>query len=169
MPQPRRDEIRRRFAAALARLNESEVLSRDCADPDEYPRFRWPRLPQQRLAAAWFSLQIACPFLEDESCGIYQDRPLVCRELPGDQLGRRLLAVVPRAGAIGSSKPVRLGAALARTAAQVAGVSTSTIPLLLSLDLSPEVDKALAQPRDPCIMLETLLGEIGEWRIEPAP
>ena len=166
MPQPRRDEIRRRFAAALARLNESEVLSRDCADPD--PAFPLAELPQQRLAAAWFSLQIACPFLEDESCGIYQDRPLVCREhqvtSSAAACSRMFREPVDRI-----EQPVRLGAALARTAAQVAGVSTSTIPLLLSLDLSPEVDKALAQPRDPCIMLETLLGEIGEWRIEPAP
>jgi len=166
MPQPRQDEIRRRFAAALARLNESGVLTRDYADPD--PAFPLAELPQQRLAAAWFSLQIACPFLEDESCGIYRDRPLVCREYqvtsPAVACSRMFREPVDQI-----ESPVRLGAALARTAAQAAGVSTSMIPLLLSLDLRAEVDAALAQPRDPRAMLETLLGEIGEWRIEPAP
>jgi Fe-S-cluster containining protein len=29
---------------------------------------------------AYFALGIACPFLEDESCSIYEDRPLICRE-----------------------------------------------------------------------------------------
>jgi Fe-S-cluster containining protein len=166
MPQPRQDEIRRRFAAALARLNDSGVLSRDYADPDlEFPL---AKLPQQRLAAAWFSLQIACPFLEDESCGIYQERPLICREhqvtSPAAACSRLFREPVDRI-----EQPVRLGAALARAAAQVAGVSTSMIPLLLSLDLRGEVDAALAQPHDPREMLETLLGEIGEWRIEPGP
>jgi Fe-S-cluster containining protein len=33
-----------------------------------------------RLAAAWFSLGIDCPFLDDGACGIYAERPLGCRE-----------------------------------------------------------------------------------------
>lgn len=165
MPQPRQDLIRHRFAAALARLSESGVLTRDYADPDlEFPL---AETPQQRLAAAWFSLQIACPFLEDESCSIYEDRPLVCREhqvtSPAAACSRLFREPVDRI-----ELPQRLGAALARAATQVAGVSTATIPLLQSLDLPADVDAALAQPRDPRQMLETLLGEIGEWRIEPA-
>jgi hypothetical protein len=68
MPPRRQAEIRRRFAAALARLNESGVLTGDYSGLDD--EFPLAELPQQRLAAAWFSLQIACPFLEDESCGI---------------------------------------------------------------------------------------------------
>lgn len=166
MPQPRQDEIRRRFAAALARLFASGVLGRDYADPD--PEFPLAELPQQRLAAAWFSLQIACPFLEDESCGIYQDRPLVCREhqvtSPAAACSRMFREPVDRI-----ELPVRLGAALARAAAEIAGVSTTMIPLLLSLELGAEVDAALSQPHDPREMLEALLGEIGDWRIEPAP
>jgi Fe-S-cluster containining protein len=164
MPQPRQDEIRRRFAAALARLFESGVLTRDYTDPDA--EFPLAELPQQRLAAAWFSLQLACPFLEDESCGIYEDRPLVCREhqvtSPAAACSRMFREPVDRI-----ELPVRLGAASARAAADIAGVSTTMIPLLLSLELGAEVDEALSRPHDPRRMLETLLGEIGEWRIEP--
>ena len=166
MPPRRQAEIRRRFAAALARLNESGVLTGDYSGPDD--EFPLAELPQQRLAAAWSSLQIACPFLENEACGIYEDRPLVCREYqvtsPAAACSRIFREPVDRV-----EQPVRLGAAMARAAAKVAGVSTAMIPLLLSLDLRADVDAALGQPHDPRQMLETLLGEIGEWRLEPAP
>ena len=165
MPQPRRDQIRQRFAAALARLFESGVATRDYADPA--PEFPLAETPQQRLAAAWFSLQIACPFLEDESCSIYAERPLVCREhqvtSAAAACSRLFREPVDRI-----ELPLRLGAALARATSQVAGVSTATIPLLQSLELPSDVDAALGKPHDPRQMLETLLGEIGEWRIEPA-
>jgi len=29
---------------------------------------------------AYFALRVPCPFLEEESCSIHPDRPLVCRE-----------------------------------------------------------------------------------------
>ncbi len=165
MPTPRQDEIRRRFAMALARLSESGVLTRDYADPA--PQLPLAATPQQRLAAAWFSLQIACPFLEDESCSIYEDRPLVCREhqvtSPAAACSRLFREPVDRI-----ELPQRLGAALARAATRVAGVSTAMVPLLQSLDLPASVDAALGEPRDPRQMLETLLSEIGDWRIEPA-
>jgi hypothetical protein len=32
------------------------------------------------LGLDYFALGIPCPFLEDESCSIYADRPLACRE-----------------------------------------------------------------------------------------
>jgi Fe-S-cluster containining protein len=35
---------------------------------------------RRRLAAAWFALEVPCPFLEDESCSIHPDRPIACRE-----------------------------------------------------------------------------------------
>jgi Fe-S-cluster containining protein/agmatine/peptidylarginine deiminase len=33
-----------------------------------------------RLGADYFELWIECPFLEDDACSIYQERPLACRE-----------------------------------------------------------------------------------------
>jgi Fe-S-cluster containining protein len=164
MPEPRRSEVRARFAAALARLAESGVLEADHSGPSD--AFPLAQSEQQRLAAAWFSLQIACPFLEDEACSIYEDRPLVCREHQvtshPSACSRLFREPVDRI-----ELPVRLGAAIARAAEKVTGVATAMIPLTLSLQLPSEVDAALAKPHDPRRMLETLLGEIGEWRIEP--
>jgi len=168
MPEPRQGEIRARFAAVQRRLAESGVLQRDYADPAEYPQFPLAETERQRLAAAWFSLQIACPFLENEACSIYQDRPLVCRGYlvtsPADACSRLFRDPVRQI-----KQEVRLGSVLARTTAAVAGVSTATIPIAMALQLPAKVDAALGQLHDPREMLEALLGEIGEWRIEPAP
>jgi Fe-S-cluster containining protein len=71
MPEPRRQEIVRRFADARRRLEEAglwEGLSR---------RQGVKPLP---IGMEYFRLGIACPFLEDESCSIHPDRPLTCRE-----------------------------------------------------------------------------------------
>ncbi len=74
MPEPRRSSVQQRFAAAIEttkaagmheRLEEAKDLT-----------------PDQRieLALEFFYLGIPCPFLEDESCSIHPDRPVVCRE-----------------------------------------------------------------------------------------
>jgi Fe-S-cluster containining protein len=165
MPAERQQEVRRRFAAGAARLAESGVLTRDHAAAA--PEFPLAETALQRLGAAWFALQIACPFLEDESCSIYEDRPLVCREhqvtSPASACSRLFREPVDRI-----ELPVRIADALKRATARLAGVSSVTFPLMLSLDLAAEADEALAKPHDPRVMLETLLGEIGQWRIEPA-
>jgi len=164
MPEPRQGDIRARFAAALARLTESGVLDADYVGPS--PEFPLAATEQQRLSAAWFSLRIACPFLENESCGIYEDRPLVCREHQVTS-SPAACAQLFREPVDRIALPVRLGAALARAAETIDGVSTAIIPLVMSLDLPGEVDDALARKHDPRWMLETLLAEIGDWWIEP--
>jgi Fe-S-cluster containining protein len=39
-----------------------------------------PRQERVALAMEYFSKGIPCPFLEDESCSIHQNRPLICRQ-----------------------------------------------------------------------------------------
>jgi len=74
MPEPRRSTILERFDEATRRFEEAELLEtldhkRDF-DPDGV----------MELAARYFRLMVACPFLEDESCSIYEERPISCRE-----------------------------------------------------------------------------------------
>src|SRR5439155_26393738 len=92
LPEPRRSAIEARFAAARERLAEAGLL-----DKIEHPE-RYPDADLHALGLEYFALGIACPFLEDESCSIYEERPIACREYlvtsPAERCAR------PSAGAI---------------------------------------------------------------------
>lgn len=74
MPEPRRSEVKARFETALERLRESGLFERAVHFQNMGT--------EERIAMVreYFNLGIACPFLEQESCSIYADRPLICRE-----------------------------------------------------------------------------------------
>jgi len=168
MPLARQTRIRARFSAALERISQSGVTRRDYEagpSPAEAPL---AETADQRLASAWFRLGVACPFLEDEACSIHEDRPLTCREYlvtsPASRCARLYREPVDRL-----DLSTRVGAAVARATAQIAGVPVATIPLVTALQLPPDIDKALATPRDMIAMLEIILAEIGDWRVDRPP
>jgi Fe-S-cluster containining protein len=74
LPEPRRTEVRARFARARERLAEAGLLSklenREGFVEGEIAPF----------GLAYFHVGIPCPFLEEESCSIHADRPISCRE-----------------------------------------------------------------------------------------
>ncbi len=74
MPAPRRDVVMARFDVARATL--------DAAGIDRTPETFLAIDPRGRgaISEAYLEQRIACPLLENESCSIYPDRPLVCRE-----------------------------------------------------------------------------------------
>jgi Fe-S-cluster containining protein len=74
MPPERKATILARFRDAATKIKSSGVLAR--LKPGELNNMNI----QREEAMAYFYLGVPCPFLEDESCGIYEDRPLVCRE-----------------------------------------------------------------------------------------
>ncbi len=74
LPEPRRTEIRARFAAALERLAESGLLEKMRHNQ------QWTDDDYQALGADYFRLAMPCPFLEEESCSIHPERPVSCRE-----------------------------------------------------------------------------------------
>src|SRR5262249_4341970 len=67
LPAERRGQLKVRFAAAEARIAEAGLVDRAARS-------------DRALSAAYFALGLPCPFLEDESCSIHPERPLVCRE-----------------------------------------------------------------------------------------
>ena len=67
LPPARRDRLRQRFAAAEAAIEAAGLTERGGRSDRD-------------LSVAYFAIGLACPFLEDESCSIHSDRPLVCRE-----------------------------------------------------------------------------------------
>jgi Fe-S-cluster containining protein len=76
LPEPRRSLVKQRFADARRRLEaEAPQILERLLHPNDFP-------DSEPLAFAreYFRLQITCPFLEDEACTIYADRPLACRQ-----------------------------------------------------------------------------------------
>lgn len=74
MPEPGRSIIKQRFAAAAQQFKESAVKE---------TAMNYNRLAEgkrMKMVKDYFQLGIDCPFLENESCSIYADRPLICRE-----------------------------------------------------------------------------------------
>lgn len=67
MPAERRETLLARFAAAETAIEAAGLTDR---------RGRSDR----ELTTAYFAMSVPCPFLEDESCSIHPERPLVCRE-----------------------------------------------------------------------------------------
>jgi Fe-S-cluster containining protein len=67
MPAKRRETLTRRFDAAAAAIEAGGLKQRG-------------ERTDRELSLAYFGLRVPCPFLEDESCSIHAERPLVCRE-----------------------------------------------------------------------------------------
>ena len=160
MPKERRDEVRRRFAAAVLRLEAAGLLETRArkgrealvsnAAPGESP---WENVSQR-----YFDLQLACPFLVDEACGIYEERPLVCREYlvttPAewcDELSSRAVAV-PR--------PARMGEVLTDPANALLGTKSPMIPLPLALEWASARGARLHRIKDGEAMFWALLEQM---------
>jgi Fe-S-cluster containining protein len=74
LAEPRRAEVLERFATALRRVEQAGLL------PALDGRVKWESGESTGIGLEYFRLGIACPFLEDESCSIYEERPIACRE-----------------------------------------------------------------------------------------
>ena len=74
LPEPQKGTVLRRFSEARDRLERASLLEQlempERCTKDEYAR----------LVGEYFRLGIACPFLAQQSCSIYEERPLTCRE-----------------------------------------------------------------------------------------
>jgi Fe-S-cluster containining protein len=83
MPEPKRSEVKKRFAAAAEHFNKIGWY-------DRFIEFRKKALQSDAsedsvkegidIVLEYFHEGIPCPFLEDESCSIHPSRPVACRE-----------------------------------------------------------------------------------------
>lgn len=127
MPAARQARVRARFADGVARLQQVGLFDTQLRDEPTTSA-------QQALAvtATYFSLGLACPFLDDGACSIHADRPFVCRQylvtspatLCVDPLNAPV-AVVPM--------PLRPVSAMLKAATVVTGRPQLTVPLMLAL------------------------------------
>jgi Fe-S-cluster containining protein len=149
MPPKRAAAVRRRFADARQRI-EAANLGAARGHPDD------DKAAYRAYSLAYFSQGVPCPFLEDESCSIHPQRPLVCREYlvtsPPDA------CTAPGSGAV-RMVPVSLSpwAVLSRAASK--GARLEWMPLIESLDYAAS-HPAPPAPRTGPEHVEAVLREI---------
>jgi Fe-S-cluster containining protein len=153
-PEPRRSEIRARFAAVVDRLDQVGLL-----ETLRHPE-RLADSDRVTLGLKYFWLGIPCPFLESESCSIHSDRPLACREYlvttpaencanPGEENIERV------------KLPVRLSTILRRFDNPSADATTPWVPLVLALELAatrPDLSSRRPGPEWMTLLFEQLSG-----------
>jgi Fe-S-cluster containining protein len=130
LPEPRRTVIQERFAATRRRLDEAGLLAPLRDDSRNF----WSKDETRHYAFEYFRQDIPCPFLEDESCSIHPERPLVCREylVTSDPIH---CAEIESKKIEGIHLPAHVWAALARISETPSSDRTPPwVPLSLALD-----------------------------------
>lgn len=79
LPPERRQRVAERLAQAKSRLLSAGLWQRlvELGDTTEPPDDE----ALEPVNRAYYALRMPCPFLEDEVCSIYEERPAACREL----------------------------------------------------------------------------------------
>jgi Fe-S-cluster containining protein len=148
LPAKRAAEVRQRFAEALSRTDVAGLPPRGhpVTDKPEYREF----------GLAYFRQGIACPFLQEESCSIHPERPLVCREY-------QVTSPAAACARLGSGEvrqvpvPVPIWSAFSRSVSTQGTVEW--MPLVEALQFAaahPEADKNRTGPQ----RVEALLREL---------
>jgi Fe-S-cluster containining protein len=128
LPEPRRTAVHSAFANATEQLRAAGLydiyMQRDPATTHETALVAVRR---------YMGLALACPFLENDACSIYLDRPFVCRQY--------LVTSPPDLCAAPLDNPVRpvrapaaFASALLKAAETLSGRAQYTVPLVLALD-----------------------------------
>lgn len=80
LPEADRARLRARFERALEQAEAAGILGPSGSRALLAAEAEDEEALLSDVARRYFELGIACPFLEDESCAIYEERPLACRE-----------------------------------------------------------------------------------------
>ena len=136
LPQARRREVASRFADAVHQLEDAGLLNRDAPKGQRTLKGMGKEgTPEsgKRASKTYFSLGIACPFLENESCSIYKERPLVCREYNVSSPPERC-SDIDLAGVQKIAPPVHVGLSMSRVGHKLIDTTVRVLPLTLSLE-----------------------------------
>jgi Fe-S-cluster containining protein len=137
MPAERRTAVKRRFREAVDALGEALAPLRETS----------ALTPEDRREAgiAYFARGVACPFLEDESCAIYEHRPMSCREYY--VVSPAVHCSDPRPDTIRCvDMPLRLSHLLFRFGDGLGEQAPRWLPLVLALERAPRVAPQPALP-----------------------
>jgi Fe-S-cluster containining protein len=129
LPEPRRSAVRGDFTERVSRLREAGLaelyLDRDSDITSEEAR---------QIARRYFQLGLVCPFLSDDgACGIYHDRPFVCRQYLVTSPAVRCTNPFDNAVDV-LPMPLAAATGFQRVTSELLGREQLTIPLTLVLE-----------------------------------
>jgi Fe-S-cluster containining protein len=137
LPEPRRSQVVTRFAEVLRHLDQAGLVDKMRA------REQWTDLVNKSVQVEYFLQGLACPFLEDESCTIYRDRPASCREFLVTSPAEK--CALPTNEEVRIVKlPFRVMSALARFDGPPTAERIGWVPLVLALEWAIEHPDASA-------------------------
>jgi Fe-S-cluster containining protein len=131
LPEDRKGAVLGRVEETRRRLADAGLL--DTLTAVAETDHQWSDEEMEPLNRAYYALRMPCPFLEDERCSIYADRPAACRELlvtSPAELCQDLVHNAVRALPV----PLRIGTVLSLLWSQAAGGPLRFIPLPLAWD-----------------------------------
>ena len=133
-PGPRREALEARFGHAVRRLRETGLLDRSAPAGQAALRSPAPtrKTPWEDVSRRYFDARIPCPFLEDGSCGVYTERPMVCREYNVTTPPSLCATMSPDAVAV--PRLVRMSEVMRDFTNGLLGRNDFNIPLTLSFD-----------------------------------
>ena len=131
LPDARRARMMTKLSETRARVEQAGLLARltDVAETTQ------PLIDEEMepLNREYYALRMPCPFLENETCSIYEDRPAACRELlvttPAElcqDMVKNQVQALP--------VPVRISTVLGALWSELVGGPARLIPLPIALD-----------------------------------
>lgn len=159
LPADRQMEIARKMADTKATLTAHGLLDQLRAVADSTTAI--PDEALDPLNRAYYALRQPCPFLEDETCSIYEARPAACRELlvtsPAhfcDDLVNNPVTPLPVSLRVGTVMGLLWGT-LTRTAPRL-------IPLPLALEWAEQHQKECRRTWPGSVLIDHMLDKM--WR-----
>ena len=131
LSETQQTQIRDRIANTQAKLNEAGLLGRLVQLSETHQQLSDENI--EPINQDYYAQRLPCPFLENEICSIYEDRPAACRELlvtSPAELCQDLTTNPIRALPI----HLRMGTVLSLLWKKFAGGPVRLIPLPLALD-----------------------------------
>jgi Fe-S-cluster containining protein len=134
MPVQRRGTVTARFENAVRRLREMGLIDRKSFPAQAALRSPAPtaKTPWEDVSHRYFDARIPCPFLEDGSCSVYAERPMVCREYNVTTPASLCATLTPDVRDI--PRLVRMSEVMTEYTNRLLGRSDYNVPLTLSLD-----------------------------------
>jgi len=160
MPLERRRAVKKSFEKAVQRMEREGLV--DASAPrgrsalmsaETDPRAAW-----EDTSRRYFEAGIACPFLENEACSIYSERPMICREYNVVTPAPLCASLSPEVRDV--PRPIRMSEVMTAAVNELLGRDDFSIPLTLALEWASVHRSAFTEEGDGSEMAELLVRHV---------